>query len=190
MIFEDLDKIIFAGDSVTDMGSSQPLGAGLFDSLGHGYVRMVENLLASCYPERRLWVVNAGTGGNTIDEGDDRLCNIVDALNYGTDLHDEATALLGGVEVVKRGKVAASGESTACTGEDDDADFIICLGGIEIVHDALYQIEAHGVETLGAIHGDDGHIAFLFIENCFVFCHFITSFHIELSINKHILHWI
>ena len=65
MIFEDMDKIIFAGDSVTDMGSSQPLGQGLFDSLGHGYVRMVENLLASCYPERRLWVVNAGTGGNT-----------------------------------------------------------------------------------------------------------------------------
>ncbi len=34
MIFEDMDRIVFAGDSVTDMGSDQPVGEGLFDSLG------------------------------------------------------------------------------------------------------------------------------------------------------------
>ena len=34
MLFEDMDRIVFAGDSVTDMGSDQPVGEGLFDSLG------------------------------------------------------------------------------------------------------------------------------------------------------------
>ena len=31
MIFENYDRIIFAGDSVTDMESTQPVGEGLFD---------------------------------------------------------------------------------------------------------------------------------------------------------------
>ena len=65
MIFSDLDRIVFAGDSVTDMGSAQPVGEGLFDSLGHGYVRMTENLLAAVYPELRLRVTNSGVSGNT-----------------------------------------------------------------------------------------------------------------------------
>ena len=39
MIFKDLDRIVFAGDSVTDMGSVNPVGEGLYDSLGHSYVR-------------------------------------------------------------------------------------------------------------------------------------------------------
>ncbi|MDY3917433.1 MAG: SGNH/GDSL hydrolase family protein [Candidatus Limivivens sp.] len=65
MIFEDGDRIVFAGDSVTDMGSAQPVGEGLFDNLGHGYVRMIENLLTSCYPERRIRVTNSGISGNT-----------------------------------------------------------------------------------------------------------------------------
>ena len=65
MIFENGDRIVFAGDSVTDMGSEQPVGEGLFDRLGHGYVRMVENLLAACYPERCIRVTNSGISGNT-----------------------------------------------------------------------------------------------------------------------------
>lgn len=65
MIFEDLDRIVFAGDSITDMGSGNPVGEGLFDSLGHGYVRVVENMLAAYYPELRIRVTNSGIGGNT-----------------------------------------------------------------------------------------------------------------------------
>ena len=65
MIFEDGDQIVFAGDSVTDMGSAKPIGEGLFDNLGHGYVRMIDNLLAACYPERRIRVTNSGVSGNT-----------------------------------------------------------------------------------------------------------------------------
>ena len=65
MIFEKLDRIIFTGDSVTDMGSVNPVGEGLRDSLGFGYVRMIENLLMSVYPELTLRVTNSGISGNT-----------------------------------------------------------------------------------------------------------------------------
>lgn len=65
MLFEDGDRILFAGDSVTDRGSQNPIGEGLFDNLGFGYVRMVENLLAAWYPERNIRVTNAGISGNT-----------------------------------------------------------------------------------------------------------------------------
>ena len=51
MIFQNGDRIIFTGDSVTDMGSAQPLGEGLFDNVGRSYVRVIENMLAAYYPE-------------------------------------------------------------------------------------------------------------------------------------------
>ncbi len=65
MIFENMDRIVFAGDSVTDMGSANPVGEGLFDNVGHGYVRVVESLLAACYPEVLVRVTNSGISGNT-----------------------------------------------------------------------------------------------------------------------------
>ena len=65
MIFQNGDRIIFAGDSVTDMGSAQPLGEGLFDNVGRSYVRIIENMLSAYYPEVYVRVTNAGTSGNT-----------------------------------------------------------------------------------------------------------------------------
>ena len=65
MIFQDLDRIVFAGDSVTDMGSQNPVGEGLFDNVGRSYVRIIENMLAACYPEVRVRVTNSGVSGNT-----------------------------------------------------------------------------------------------------------------------------
>ena len=65
MLFENMDRIVFAGDSVTDMGSAQPVGKGLFDNLGHGYVRVVENMLSAWYPEVKIRVTNSGISGNT-----------------------------------------------------------------------------------------------------------------------------
>lgn len=65
MIFENFDRIVFAGDSVTDMGSAQPVGEGLFDSAGRGYVRIVENYLAANYPEIMVRVTNSGISGDT-----------------------------------------------------------------------------------------------------------------------------
>ncbi len=60
MIFEDFDRIIFAGDSVTDMGSEQPVGEGLFDKMGHGYPRVIESLVYATYPELTLRFTNSG----------------------------------------------------------------------------------------------------------------------------------
>lgn len=54
MILQNLDRIVFASDSVTDMGSVNPVGEGLFDNLGHSYVRVIENLLSALYPESRI----------------------------------------------------------------------------------------------------------------------------------------
>lgn len=65
MIFENMDRIVFAGDSVTDMGSANPVGEGLFDNVGHSYVRVVENMLAVFYPEIKVRVTNSGISGNT-----------------------------------------------------------------------------------------------------------------------------
>lgn len=65
MIFKDMQRIVFAGDSVTDMESAQPVGEGLFDQLGKSYVRIIDNMLAAYYPELRIRVTNSGIGGNT-----------------------------------------------------------------------------------------------------------------------------
>ena len=65
MIFQHLDRIVFAGDSVTDMGSKNPVGEGLFDNVGRGYVRVLENMFAAYYPEVYLRVTNSGISGNT-----------------------------------------------------------------------------------------------------------------------------
>lgn len=65
MIFENYDRIVFAGDSVTDMGSTSPVGEGLFDNVGRSYVRVIENMLAAYYPEVFVRVTNSGISGNT-----------------------------------------------------------------------------------------------------------------------------
>ncbi len=65
MIFENNDRIVFAGDSVTDMGSKIPVGEGLFENLGKSYVREIENLLSVCYPDVNLRITNSGISGNT-----------------------------------------------------------------------------------------------------------------------------
>ncbi len=65
MLFKNGDRIVFAGDSITDMGSVNPVGEGLFDNLGNGYVREIENLLTAWYPEINIRVTNSGISGNT-----------------------------------------------------------------------------------------------------------------------------
>ena len=65
MIFENMDKIVFAGDSVTDMNSIQPVGEAFFDNLGVGYVRLIDSFLASTYPEINVRIINSGVSGNT-----------------------------------------------------------------------------------------------------------------------------
>lgn len=65
MIFEHMDRIVFAGDSVTDMGSAQPVGEGGAENVGRSYVRILENMLGTWYPEVYLRITNSGISGNT-----------------------------------------------------------------------------------------------------------------------------
>jgi len=59
-------KLVMIGDSITDAGRTRPVGEGLFDPLGRGYVCMVNALLGAVYAERGLRVVNMGCSGNTV----------------------------------------------------------------------------------------------------------------------------
>ena len=81
MIFENMDRIVFAGDSVTDMDSAQPVGEGVFDNLGVGYVRIVDNMLAAYYPELNIRVTNSGVSGNTSRDLLERFGRDVTSLN-------------------------------------------------------------------------------------------------------------
>ncbi len=51
---------------MTDCGRSQPIGEGLGDALGRGYVSLVDALLCAARPDLRIRVVNVGTSGNTV----------------------------------------------------------------------------------------------------------------------------
>lgn len=54
------------GDSITDAGRARPIGEGLFDALGNGYVNLVAAHLNAFYPQGRIRVVNMGISGNTV----------------------------------------------------------------------------------------------------------------------------
>ncbi len=66
MKIEANSKLVMIGDSITDCGRAQPIGEGLFEAHGKGYVAYVAGLLTATYPERRIRVVNMGTSGNTV----------------------------------------------------------------------------------------------------------------------------
>jgi lysophospholipase L1-like esterase len=60
------EKLVMIGDSITDCGRARPVGEGLFDAIGKGYVAQIEALLSSTYPQRKIRVVNMGSSGNTV----------------------------------------------------------------------------------------------------------------------------
>lgn len=72
MIIEAGSKLVMIGDSITDAERARPVGEGLFNALGRGYVSNVDALLAVVYPERRIRVVNMGVSGNTVRDLDSR----------------------------------------------------------------------------------------------------------------------
>ena len=60
------NKLVMIGDSITDASRAQPVGEGLGEAVGRGYVSYVDALLSAVYPERAIRVVNMGTSGNTV----------------------------------------------------------------------------------------------------------------------------
>lgn len=81
MIFEHMDRIVFAGDSVTDMGSVHPVGEGGSENIGRSYVRILENMLSTWYPEVYLRITNSGISGNTSRDLLERFDRDVTSLN-------------------------------------------------------------------------------------------------------------
>jgi lysophospholipase L1-like esterase len=66
MLIQPGSKLVMIGDSITDCDRTRPVGEGVFDGLGKGYVNLVNSLLGACCPERRIRVVNMGISGNTV----------------------------------------------------------------------------------------------------------------------------
>lgn len=64
MRIEEKSTLLFIGDSITDCGRARPVG--IHNQLGNGYVSLVNALLCSAYPERRIRVLNTGMSGNTV----------------------------------------------------------------------------------------------------------------------------
>ncbi len=67
MLFKEKEAVLFIGDSVTDMGRTQPVGEGIGNSYGDGYVRIVHSFINAFYPELDLRIINMGVSGNNID---------------------------------------------------------------------------------------------------------------------------
>src|SRR5579871_4578871 len=65
MRLKEGSKLVMIGDSITDSERARPVGEGLFNALGRGYVSYVDALLGATYPELGIRVVNMGTSGNT-----------------------------------------------------------------------------------------------------------------------------
>ena len=71
MLIQPHSKLLFIGDSVTDMGRSGDHGPGqvsegLFDPLGKGYPTAVNGILNGFAPGLHIHVINAGIGGNDV----------------------------------------------------------------------------------------------------------------------------
>lgn len=72
MLFNDKDRIVFIGDSITDSGRKRPIGIGLWDGVGNGFVRAIDTLLNVLYPEKIFSIMNMGCNGHTSTEVVDR----------------------------------------------------------------------------------------------------------------------
>lgn len=72
MLIQPNSKLLIIGDSITDCGRARPIGEGLFDALGKGYVDVINSLLTASYPGHHIRVVNMGVSGNTVRDLQER----------------------------------------------------------------------------------------------------------------------
>ncbi len=70
MKLQNGQRLLFIGDSITDTGRERPVGRR--DGLGDGYVRLVNSLLGSFYPEVCINTLNTGVSGNRVTDLESR----------------------------------------------------------------------------------------------------------------------
>lgn len=68
MLIQPGSHIVMTGDSITDCGRARPIGDSNSDTLGGGYVAMLDWLLTAREPNLNLQVLNTGVSGNTVRE--------------------------------------------------------------------------------------------------------------------------
>ena len=66
MLIQPNSTLLMVGDSVTDCEHSRSDDLGLFDSLGSGYVSLVNGMLMARFTSQGIKVINRGIGGNTV----------------------------------------------------------------------------------------------------------------------------
>lgn len=81
MLFKDGERVVFAGDSVSDFDRGRPVGEGLHAGVGTSYIRTVESFINVFYPERLVRITSMGIGGNNIIDLKNRWETDIMALN-------------------------------------------------------------------------------------------------------------
>jgi len=63
MLIEKNQRLVFTGDSVTDVGRARPIGEGRDRSLGDGYPLFVDAMIRAWMPDHPIRVTNMGISG-------------------------------------------------------------------------------------------------------------------------------
>lgn len=66
MLFQNGERVVFAGDSVTDFDRKRPVGEGLWEGVGTGYVRLIHSFINAMQPDKIIRITNMGVSGNNI----------------------------------------------------------------------------------------------------------------------------
>ena len=95
-MFKKNDTIVFFGDSITEAGKVKIESTLVSDSLGRGYVNMVNSHYLLNHPELNLRFINQGISGN-------RSIDLVNRVDEDVlDFNPDYTFIMVGINDVKR----------------------------------------------------------------------------------------
>ncbi len=96
MLIPNNSKLLFIGDSITDVDRARPIGEGISIALGKSYVATVDAMIKVQNPLSNIRIVNMATSGNTSD-------NLVNRWQTDVlDLNPDWVAVLIGINDVWR----------------------------------------------------------------------------------------